>query len=86
MLEIKIWISGCPVGQPQAQEISRLLAAEGNRETICLARYNREADACSPCCLKGKLGAKPGWEIYGEKHGGRLKISVNDGNYIFIFS
>lgn len=86
MKEISVRISGYPVSREEAQEIGRLIAAKDNPETTVLARYNRETNSSSPCCLKGKFGDRPGWEVYGENHGGRLKINVNDGDYIFIFS
>ncbi len=86
MKEIDIKISGCNVSQEQAQKIGQLLARQDNPDTMVISRFNRAANACSPCCLKGALGAKPGWEVYGENHGGRLKITVNNGAYVFIFS
>jgi hypothetical protein len=86
MKEIDIQISGCDVSQEQAQKIGQLLAERDNLETMVISRFNRATNACSPCCLKGALGGKPGWEVYGENHGGRLKITVNKGDYIFIFS
>jgi hypothetical protein len=86
MKEIDIQIPGCNVSQEQAQKIGQLLAEQNNPDTMVVPRFNRAANACSPCCLKGELGEKPGWEVYGENHGGQLKITVNKGDYIFIFS
>ena len=86
MKEIDIQISGCKVSQEQAQKIGLLLAQQDNPDTMVIARFNRVANACSPCCLKGELGGKPGWEVYGENHGGQLKITVNRGDFVFIFS
>ena len=83
---IQINISGCDISQEQAQKIGQLIAERNNPDTIVISRYNRIADACSPCCLGNDMGGKPGWEVYGENHGGRLKITVNDGDYVFIFS
>nr|MBF0220725.1 AF1514 family protein [Desulfobulbaceae bacterium] len=86
MKEIIINISGQEVGQEVAQKIGQVIAEADNPESIVVSRYNRTANACSPCCLKGKLGDTPGWEVYGKNHGGRLKITINDGDYVFIFS
>ena len=83
---ISINISGENLSQKQAQKIGQLLAEKNNPDTVVISRFNRIANACSPCCLKGEIGNRPGWEIYGENHGGRLKISINDGDYVFIFS
>lgn len=86
MKEINIRISDCEISQEQAQGMAQLIAERDNTETMAISRFNRRANACSPCCLKGEMGGKPGWEVYGENHGGRLKISVNDGEFVFIFS
>ena len=86
MQEIQVTISDKTINQKMAQQIGQILAERVNPETIVVARYNRQTNACSPCSLKGDIGSKPGWEVYGENHGGRLKISVNDGEFIFIFS
>lgn len=86
MKDIIVNISGDTLSQQQAQRIGQLIAEHDNPEAIVISRFNRLANACSPCCLKGEIGHKPGWEVYGENHGGRLKISINDGDYVFIFS
>ena len=86
MQEIAVTIAGHVVSQEQAQAIGRLLAEAGNPETMVISRCDRLKNACSPCCLGGEFGDKKGWEVYGETHGGRLKISVNNGDYVFIFS
>ncbi len=86
MKEIQITISGRDVSQAEAQKFGQILAESDNPDTVVISRYNRQANACSPCTLKGNLGDKPGWEVYGENHGGRLKIVVNDGEYVFIFT
>jgi len=86
MLDVEIRISGYELDQAEAQKMAEQIAIHDNPEAICVARYNRLANACSPCCLKSSLGDKPGWEVYGENHGGRLKITFNEGDYVFIFS
>ncbi|MFC1524079.1 AF1514 family protein [Thermodesulfobacteriota bacterium] len=86
MQEINITISGQDINQEQAQKLARILAEQENPETMIISRFNRIADACSPCCLKGNIGEKPGWQVYGENHGGRKIINVNNGEYVFIFS
>lgn len=86
MKEINIRISGCELSQKQARGMALIIAEQGNPEAMAVSRFNRRANACSPCCLKDDLGGKPGWEVYGENHGGRLKITVNDGEFVFVFS
>ena len=86
MKEIEITISGSAPSQSQAQKIAQLIAEADNPETSVISRFNRSANACSPCCLKNDIGGKPGWEVYGENHGGRLKITVNKGDFVFILT
>jgi hypothetical protein len=85
MKEITVTMEG-DIIQAEAQQKAESLARRDNPDTFVISRFNRKANACSPCCLKGNIGDKPGWEIYGENHGGRLKITVNDGEYVFILS
>ena len=70
----------------QAVAAAEEIARQGNPETMMIARCNRLTNSCSPCALGGDLGGRPGWEVYGETHGGRLKIVVNGGIYTFIFT
>ncbi len=86
MRTITIQISGCDLAQETAQEIGMSIAVRDNQDSMVISRYNRFTNACSPCCLKEPLGDKPGWEVYGENHGGRLKIIFNQGEYVFIYS
>jgi len=84
MDEIKIEVTGHKLDQEAAQQMALILARRDNPETMVIARCNRPLNSCSPCALKGNLGDRPGWEVYGESHGGRLKITVNNGDYVFI--
>ena len=86
MREIELTLTGCELDWELAAGISTMIATRQNSETMMIARYNRLTNACSPCCLKGNLGGKPGWEVYGESHGGRLKVIVNGGDFVFIFT
>ena len=86
MKEIKITISGTSISYEEAQRIGRMVAERDNPEAMAIARFNRQTNSCSPCSLMGDLGGRSGWEVYGENHGGRLKIIVNGGDYIFIFT
>ncbi|MHB1016157.1 MAG: AF1514 family protein, partial [Desulfurivibrionaceae bacterium] len=54
--------------------------------TDCLAWYDAHREAHSPGCVQCEIKGRPGWEVYGENHGGRLKIIFNQGEYVFIQS
>ena len=86
MKDILIAITGVNPDFEMAKSMARIIAMQENAETDCLAwsdvRQGRQSPAAAQCEIKGR----PGWEVYGESHGGRLKISFNDGEYVFIHS
>jgi hypothetical protein len=84
--EIKIKISGEDPTLEEATAKARQIAAEENQETDLISWFNRRTNKHSPSCVHCEIGCRPGWEVYGENHGGRLRIEVNNGEYVFIFS
>lgn len=69
-----------------ARKEARAIAEKDNSEAEILSWHNRDANTQSPCCLKCDFGGTPAWEVFGKNHGGRLKIIVNDGQFVFITS
>jgi len=69
-----------------ARRRAAALAADENTETMLISWADRERQIHSPQCLKCEIKGRPGWEVYGENHGGRLRISVDDDRFVFIFS
>lgn len=86
MQEIHLAVEGMEVGFEQAMAMARLLAAPEDEEVMLISWNDRLRDKHSPCCLQCEIHGAPGWEIYGKNHGGRLRISVNHDEYVFIFS
>jgi len=86
MKDILIAISGEALDFQTARVVAGALAERGNEEATLIAWSDEKAKRHSPCCVKCEIGDRPGWEVYGENHGGRLKISINDGEYVFIYS
>lgn len=70
----------------KARAQARLVAEKVNPEAEIISWHNRDAQTQSPCCLGCEFDDAPAWEVYGRNHGGRLKIVVNDGQYVFIVS
>lgn len=60
-------------------------AKKNNPETFLVAWYDKRDDRHSPS-ITCEGGDMPGWEEYGMNHGGNQKISVNWGDYIFIYT
>lgn len=86
MIDIQIAITGAVLDFDAARAMAEALARQGNPETMLVAWFDRKKDTHSPCCVKCQIGEKPGWEVYGENHQGRLKIIINEREYVFIYS
>ena len=86
MDKVEITIDGQDVDQDLARLLARQIAERRNPDTILLSWHNRQRKAQSPCCLGHDLGGRPAWEVYGEGHGGKLRVSVNGGAFVFVFS
>jgi hypothetical protein len=86
MKDILIAITGADPDFETVRNMARIIALQDNGETDCLAwsdaRQGRQSPGGAQCEIKGR----PGWEVYGENHGGRLRIIFNDGEYVFIHS
>jgi len=86
MKEILIAISGAALDFEAARSMAKIMAMQENGETDCLAWSDKRRQKHSPSCVQCEIKGKPGWEVYGENHGGRLKIVFNQGEYVFIHS
>jgi len=70
----------------QARELGRIMAEKENEYATLVSWCDREKGVHSPCCLKCELKGEPGWEVYGRNHEGRLRISIDDDRFVFIYS
>ncbi|MFZ5776134.1 MAG: AF1514 family protein [Thermodesulfobacteriota bacterium] len=86
MTEIRIAITGMALDFDTARIVAKALALRDNPDTMLVAWGDRHRDTHSPCCVKCAIGDRPGWEVYGENHEGRLRIAFNDEAYVFIHS
>ena len=86
MKDILIAITGADLDFEMARSMAKIIAQQGNAETDCLAWSDARRQSHSPGCVQCEIKGKPGWEVYGENHGGRLKIIFNDREYVFIYS
>ncbi len=73
-------------GFDTALEHARRIALQGNPDPMLLAWADRRQGRQSPAGVQCEIRGRPGWEVYGESHGGRLRISVNDDLFVFIFN
>ncbi|HID97963.1 MAG TPA: hypothetical protein EYP57_07240 [Thermodesulfobacteriaceae bacterium] len=86
MKEIFVTVDGMALDFDTARDIARTLALKMNPHTDEMAWFNRRANQFSPSGIMCRFGDTPGWEQYGKTHGGQRKISVNSGEYVFIFT
>jgi len=86
MDKIECRFTGVLLDFEQAKAIARIVAEEGNEFAVLISWYDREKGIHSPQCLQCEIKGEAGWEVYGRNHEGRLRISIDDDRYVFIFS
>ncbi len=86
MKNIELTIRGIVLSFDQAKQMTTVIAEEGNDFATLVSWCDREKGVHSPCCLKCEFNDVPGWEVYGKNHEGRLRISVDDDRFVFIYS
>jgi hypothetical protein len=86
MQKIELTVTGCDPDFETARKISRGIAEQDEQESVLIAWNDRFRDKHSPACLQCEIKGAPGWEVYGANHGGRLRISINHDDYVFIYS
>ena len=71
-----------------AHDFSKVIAKRFNPESSLLAWHDKRKNACGPgeVCKTSSVVDLVELERYGISHGGKLKISVDDGNYMFIYN
>ena len=87
MEQVDLQLSGMAMDFELARRLATTLANQGQEEERSLiAWHDQHRNKHSPSCLQCEIKGEPGWEVYGRNHGGRLRISVNKDQYVFIFS
>ncbi len=86
MKEISITISGYRLDYAAARDITQVIAERDNPDTMLMAWFDSKLNRQSPPVVECSPEGLPGWEAYGKNHGGRLRISINDGEYVFIYT
>lgn len=86
MKNISFVVTGYTLTFDQAKQMASMIAEEGNEFASLVSWGDRDKGVHSPCCLKCEFDEVPGWEVYGRNHEGRLRISVDDDRFVFIYS
>ncbi len=86
MEKIECRFAGCVMDFEQAKAVARIVAEQGNEFATLMSWCDRDKGVHSPHCLQCEIKGEPGWEVYGRNHDGRLRISIDDDRFVFIFS
>ncbi len=86
MNRIECRFTGVLISFEQAKNVARLLAEQENDLALLISWCDREKGVHSPQCLQCEIKGEPGWEVYGRNHEGRLRISIDDDRFVFIYS
>lgn len=86
MENVTISIAGIVPDFDMLRKMTEILALEDNEFATLVSWNDRGRGIHSPQCLKCEIKGDPGWEVYGRNHEGRLRISVNDDAFVFIYS
>ena len=69
-----------------ARDLAWAVANRHDEDPMLMAWFDKGTGKFSPSCCKCEIKEGPAWEIYGKNHGGRLRIAVNDGDFVFIYT
>jgi len=86
MDKVRMIVSGIGLDFATARQLAQVLAEAGNPEAELIAWADAGQGTHSPSCVKCQIGERPGWEVYGENHGGRLWVNINNRAYVLIYS
>lgn len=86
MQKIQITLRGIDPDFATIRKMTDALALMENEYATLVAWNDRKRNIHSPRCLKCEFEDAPGWEVYGRNHNGRLRISVNNDQFVLIYS
>ncbi len=86
MHNVQIAVEGVNVDFETVRRMGELIALQENEYATLVAWNDRDGKRHSPQCLKCEIKGEPGWEVYGRNHAGRLRISINEDQFVLIYS
>jgi hypothetical protein len=84
MKSVYLSIHGIPIDFETCRNLALALARKANPDSSLMAWYDGQSKQHSPSLVKCDGDDAPGWEEYGKNHGGTLRMSFNNGGYVFI--
>ncbi len=86
MQSIALSIDGIELDWDLARDLAFTIASRDDDMVMLMSWFDKDRNKFSPSCCKCDIAEGPAWEIYGKNHNGRLRISINDDDYVFIYS
>jgi len=86
MERVQITLEGMEIDFDTVRKMADILASRDNEFATLVSWNDREKNVHSPQCLQCEIKGDPGWEVYGRNHDGRLRISINDDQFVLIYS
>ncbi len=84
MLNIGLSVRGLEIEFDTARALAETVMSKHPSQVMLVAWFDRQRGKESP--QVPECQHKPGWLAYAEGHGGDIRIDINNGDYIFIFS
>jgi len=86
MEDVRITLEGMDIDFDTLRKMTDVLALRDNEFATLVSWNDRERNVHSPQCLKCEIKGDPDWEVYGRNHEGRLRISINNDQFVLIYS
>lgn len=86
MERIECRFAGVVIDFEQAKAVAKIVAERENEFATLMSWCDRDKRRHSPHCLQCDIKGDPAWEVYGRNHDGRLRISIDNDRFVFIFS
>jgi YHS domain-containing protein len=84
MQNVGLIVNGLELEFESAQALAKVAANHLVAGAMLLAWYDRPREKESP--EVPECTGKPGWIAYAEGHGGNIRVDINHGEYVFIFT
>lgn len=82
---ISVRVDSTDLDYAAAHALATAVAQNAAPEPMLIAWFEAKTGRAYPQAHEC-TGGKPGWRAYAESHGGDLEVSVNDGEFVFIFA
>ncbi len=86
MQQITLEILGMPLDFDLARQLADTIAHHENDDCTLISWYDGLNNRHSPQAVCCEIKGLPGWEVYGQNHGGRVRISFNNDTLVLIYS